>query len=131
MLSPSTMTGSSVRSVVKCRTSCRTRRCESSGSGGPVHRVPGHQVTAAANAPKASTTAARPARMTSRRDNGLGLIWLYFPVPGGTRVYSVTVCTTLPIGRVLETGTFMSLSRASSYSGKVCSGALAFICTTL
>jgi len=45
--------------------------------------------------------------------------------------YSETVCTTLLTGRVLATGSFMSWTRASSYSGKICSGALAFICTTL
>jgi hypothetical protein len=45
--------------------------------------------------------------------------------------YSETVCTTLPTGRVLATGTFISLTSASSYSGKVCSDVLAFICTTL
>src|SRR5450759_1675017 len=41
--------------------------------------------------------------------------------------YSETVCTTLPTGRVLATGSFMSLTSASSYSARVCSGALAFI----
>jgi hypothetical protein len=51
----------------------------------------------------------------------------YLPAPS----YSETVCTTLPTGRVLATGTFISLTSASSYSGKVCSGALAFICTIL
>jgi hypothetical protein len=45
--------------------------------------------------------------------------------------YCETVCTTLLTGRVLATGTFMSLTSASSYSGNVCNGALAFICTTL
>ncbi len=45
--------------------------------------------------------------------------------------YCETVCTTLPTGRVLATGSFISLTSASSYSAKVCSGALAFICTTL
>ena len=45
--------------------------------------------------------------------------------------YSETVCTTLPTGRELVTGSLMSLTSASSYSCNVCSGALAFICTTL
>ena len=45
--------------------------------------------------------------------------------------YCETVCTTLPTGRVLATGSLISLTSASSYSAKVCSGALAFICTTL
>jgi hypothetical protein len=45
--------------------------------------------------------------------------------------YSETVCTTLPTERELVTGSLMSLTSASSYSGNVCSGALAFICTTL
>jgi hypothetical protein len=43
------------------------------------------------------------------------------------KIYSVTVCTTLLTGRVLATGSFMSLTRASSYSARVCSGALAFM----
>ena len=34
------------------------------------------------------------------------------------RHYSVTVCTTLLTGRALATGSFMSLTSASSYSGK-------------
>jgi hypothetical protein len=45
--------------------------------------------------------------------------------------YSETVCTTLLTGRALATGSFMSLTSISSYSGKVASGVLAFICTTL
>ena len=45
--------------------------------------------------------------------------------------YCETVCTTLPTARALATGSFISLARASSYSGRVCSCALAFICTTL
>jgi hypothetical protein len=49
----------------------------------------------------------------------------------GLARYCETVCTTLLTGRVLATGTFMSLTSASSYSGNVCNGALAFICTTL
>src|SRR5450631_3912477 len=45
--------------------------------------------------------------------------------------YCETVCTTLLSARVLVTGTFASLTSASSYSGRVWNGALAFICTTL
>ncbi len=41
--------------------------------------------------------------------------------------YSETVCTTLLTGRVLATGSFMSLIISSSYSGRVCTGALALI----
>jgi hypothetical protein len=41
--------------------------------------------------------------------------------------YSVTVCTTLLTGRVLATGSFVSLIMASSYSASVCTGALALI----
>ena len=47
------------------------------------------------------------------------------------RSYCVTVCTTLPTGRVVATGTLTSFSMASSYSGSVCTGALALIWTTL
>jgi hypothetical protein len=45
--------------------------------------------------------------------------------------YCETVCTTLPIGRALEVGTFRSFSSASSYSGSVWKVVLAFICTIL
>ena len=57
--------------------------------------------------------------------------WLAMTAAELAARYSETVCTTLLTGRVLATGSFMSWTRASSYSGKVCSGALAFICTTL
>jgi hypothetical protein len=49
----------------------------------------------------------------------------------GLAGYSETVCTTLLTGRELATGSFISLTSISSYSGKVSSGVLAFICTTL
>jgi len=49
----------------------------------------------------------------------------------GLAGYSETVCTTLLTGRELATGSFMSLTSISSYSGNVSSGVLAFICTTL
>src|SRR5882762_2862121 len=45
--------------------------------------------------------------------------------------YWATVCTTLLSARALTVGSFMSLTRPSSYSTSVCSGALARICTTL
>src|SRR5260370_108155 len=44
--------------------------------------------------------------------------------------YCETVCTTLLSARVLVTGTFASLTSASSYSGRVWNAALAFICTS-
>ena len=49
----------------------------------------------------------------------------------GDEAYCETVCTTLLTGRPLETGTLPSFSTISSYSASVCTGALAFICTTL
>ena len=45
--------------------------------------------------------------------------------------YSEIVCTTLFSGRLLTVGSFMSLMTASSNSGRVFTGALALICTTL
>ncbi len=57
--------------------------------------------------------------------------WLAMTAIKPANRYCETVCTTLPTGRVRATGSFISLTSASSYSGKVCSGALAFICTTL
>jgi hypothetical protein len=45
--------------------------------------------------------------------------------------YSVTVCTTAPTVRLEIVGSFASFTSIASYSGKVSSGALAFICTTL
>ncbi len=48
-----------------------------------------------------------------------------------TTSYSVTVCTTLPSGRLLTVGSFMSLTRPASYSANVSNDAFAFICTTL
>ena len=45
--------------------------------------------------------------------------------------YCETVCTTLPIGRALEVGTFSSFSSASSYSGSDWKVVLALICTIL
>ena len=51
--------------------------------------------------------------------------------PALDRRYWATVCTTLPSARALTVGSFMSLTRPSSYSASVCSGALARICTTL
>src|SRR3954447_14748555 len=45
--------------------------------------------------------------------------------------YSEIVCTTLETGRELMVGSLASFSSSSSYCGSVCTGALAFICTTL
>jgi hypothetical protein len=45
--------------------------------------------------------------------------------------YCVTVCTTLLIGRLATAGTFWSFTSIASYSGRVSSCSLAFICTTL
>ena len=46
--------------------------------------------------------------------------------------YSTTVCTTLPIGRLLLTaGIFRLFASRASYSGKVSNGVFAFIRTTL
>jgi hypothetical protein len=45
----------------------------------------------------------------------------------GRRYCCETVCTTLESGRALTAGTFMSLTRRASYSGKVSSGSFAFI----
>ena len=45
--------------------------------------------------------------------------------------YCETVCTTLLIGRLATAGTFWSFTSIASYSGKVSSCSLAFICTTL
>src|SRR4051794_34438851 len=49
----------------------------------------------------------------------------------GHGCYSEIVCTTLETGRELMVGSLASLSSSSSYCGSVCTGALAFICTTL
>ena len=45
--------------------------------------------------------------------------------------YCETVCTTLLIGRLATAGTFWSFTSIASYSGRVSSCSLAFICTTL
>ena len=46
-------------------------------------------------------------------------------------VYSEIVCTTLETGLELTVGNLASLRISSSYCASVCTGALAFICTTL
>src|SRR5712672_1198576 len=46
-------------------------------------------------------------------------------------LYSEIVCTTLETGRELTVGSLASFSSSSSYCGSVCTGVLAFICTTL
>src|SRR5260221_5696828 len=45
--------------------------------------------------------------------------------------YSEIVCTTLETGRELTVGSLASFTTSSSYCGRVCTGALAFIATTL
>ena len=45
--------------------------------------------------------------------------------------YSEIVCTTLETGRELTVGSLASFKTSSSYCGRVCTGAFAFICTTL
>ena len=45
--------------------------------------------------------------------------------------YSEIVCTTLETGRALTVGSLTSFWSSSSYDAMVCTGALAFICTTL
>ena len=47
------------------------------------------------------------------------------------QIYSEIVCTTLETGRELTVGSLASLRISSSYCAMVCTGALAFIWTTL
>jgi hypothetical protein len=47
------------------------------------------------------------------------------------KIHSETVCTTLLTGRLLTVGSLTSFKSASSYCERVCTGAFAFICTTL
>ena len=48
-----------------------------------------------------------------------------------TSYRDITVCTTLVIGFVVVVGSFISLAKASSYSGSVWKVLFALICTTL